>query len=365
MGSNLLILFATTFLVQLPQSRSQATRTLPQPDTLETDDTPGAGIAYERLSDALGYNRVQGLSIGAGYRLPVASGTSLYATVRYGLSDERVTGRLSVLHQAGRMRYSLSGYDDLTDIDPFAPGRSLNNSLNALFAGHDNGDYLLAQGGALGVETELAPALELVVTGRVERERSVTRVAVSEINDFLGGTGQFPPNPAVSERTFALVSAALSGLRRTRWKVALEVLAGSMPAVPRMYAEVRRTLRWQGGISVEAKGGVGTQPSQPQMLFRLGGLNTVRGFEYGIARGPSFWAAQVDIAPLRGRIRPVVFLDAGQAAEPSELFSSRALVGAGAGLSLLGGLVRLEFSRPVSPDLGGKIRFDLVVAAGR
>lgn len=365
MGSNLLILFATSFLLQLPQSTSRPNRTLPQRDSIESEDAQGAGIAYERLSDALGYNRVQGLSIGAGYRLPAASQTHLYTTVRYGLSDDRITGRISLVHHAGRTRYSLSGYDDIADVDPFANGESLNNSVNALFAGHDNGDYLLAQGGTVSVETELDPTLELVVTARVERERSVTRAAISEINDFLGGSGEFPPNPAITEGTFSVFSAGITGLRRTRWKVVLELLAGPVPAIPRMHAEVRRSLGWHRGIVLHLKGGIGTQPSQPQMLFRLGGLSTVRGFEYGTLRGPSFWSAQLDVTPLRGRIRPVVFIDAGQAAEPSSLFSSSALVGAGAGLSLLSGLIRLEFSRPVSPDIGGKIRFDLVVEAGR
>jgi hypothetical protein len=362
MGSNLLILFATSFLVQLPQSTTQSNPT--QRDSSESEDAQGAGIAYERLSDALGYNRVQGLSIGAGYRLPAASQTHLYTTIRYGLSDDRVTGRMSLVHHAGRTRYSLSGYDDIDDVDPFAPGQSLNNSLNALFVAHDNGDYLLAQGGAVSVETELNPTLELAVTARVERERSVARAAASELNDFLGGSGQFPPNPSITEGTFERFSASLSGLRRTRWNVVLEVLTGPVPAIPRMHADVRRNLGWRG-VALHLKGGIGTQPSQPQMLFRLGGLSTVRGFEYGTFRGPSFWAAQLDVAPLRGRIRPVVFIDAGQAGEPSSLFSNQALVGAGAGLSLLSGLVRLEFSRPVSPDIGGKIRFDLVVEAGR
>ena len=60
------------------------------------------GLAYERLADVLRYNRVQGLSLGLGYqaRVPGVRFTGLYGTVRYGLSDERVTGRLTLLRDA-------------------------------------------------------------------------------------------------------------------------------------------------------------------------------------------------------------------------------------------------------------------------
>jgi hemolysin activation/secretion protein len=110
---------------------------------------------------------------------------------------------------------------------------------------------------------------------------------------------------------------------------------------------------------------VATRPTLRQSLFRLGGLATVRGFEYGERRGQAFWAAQLDIAPIRGRLRPVAFVDAGQADRPEDLFSSTALAGAGVGLSLFGGALRFDLSHPLTPDTGGKVRFDIVVQAAR
>jgi hemolysin activation/secretion protein len=92
----------------------------------------------------------------------------------------------------------------------------------------------------------------------------------------------------------------------------------------------------------------------------LGGLNTVRGFEYGTIRGSSFWSAQAELILLPGRIRPLVFADAGQAGNRERVFSTRALVGMGAGLELLKGLIRFELSKPVSP-YSGKLRFDLTL----
>jgi hypothetical protein len=61
----------------------------------------------------------------------------------------------------------------------------------------------------------------------------------------------------------------------------------------------------------------------------------------------------------------VIFLDAGQAERISGLFSSSALVGGGVGLSLFRGLIRIDLSRPISPDQPGKVRLDFVIQGAR
>ncbi|MEA2725309.1 MAG: hypothetical protein QOH59_3080 [Gemmatimonadales bacterium] len=354
MGANLLIVIATLAL----QS--------PQQDT-STDTSTAHGIAFERLSDLLQYNRVQGLSLGAGYRVRF-SGTrtaNAYGTLRYGLSDERITGRLTILGNVAGGRLALSGYHDIADLDPFSPGRSVGNTLNSLFAGHDNGDYALAGGGSASFNMPLRAGLELILIGRVERLTSVRRVARSAVNDFLGGTGRFPPNPPVEEGTFAGASARLRGVGSFRWNVTTEVLAGDGATTARVLGDIRRRIGSGLGVTVRLKAGAATEPAMPQTLFRLGGLGTVRGFEYGTLRAPAFWAAQVDITPFGARVRPVIFLDAGQASPISSLFSSSALVGGGVGLSLFNGLIRFDLSRAIAPDQSAKVRFDLVVQGVR
>jgi hypothetical protein len=352
MGSNLLNLLVTLTL----QS--------PQLDTSYT--SPTSGIAFERASDLVQYNRVQGLSLGLGYQVPVSgSAARLHATVRYGLSDERVTGRLTFLVNPGASLLVFTGYHDISDLDPFSPGRTIANTLNGLFAGHDNGDYALSRGGSVRFEKRLNGRLELVLAGRAEHLTSVGRVAQSAINDFLGGTGLFPPNPPVHEGTFAAVSAQARTRGRARWSVTVDLLAGGGRSTARLYGDVLRRVGRGTGLTVRLKAGAATEPATPQALFRQGGVNTVRGFEYGTLRGPAFWAGQVDVTPFDGRVRPVLFVDAGQASRISRLFSSTAIVGAGLGLSLFRGLLRFDLSRPISPDQGGKIRFDVVVQSPR
>jgi hypothetical protein len=357
MGANLLVA-AVTALLQLPLTDT----TKPTQPSDTAPDQPTAGVAYERLSDLLQYNRVQGLSLGLGYRLPIAGrGPSLYGTVRYGFSDERVTGRLTLARESPGINWSISGYHDLFDVDPFSPGRSVSNTFNSLFAGHDNGDYALADGGAGQVELPVGEALALTVTARVEDQRSTLRTARSAINDFLGGSGLFPSNPPIKEGVFGVAATRLSGFRGFRWNLTLDVWGGEGRTTGRLYGDVRRSFGWRRAVTLRLKAGIGTEPTLPQTLFRLGGISTVRGFEYGALQSPAFWAAQLDLAPLGGRIRPVLFVDAGQGDRTRALLSSKALVGGGVGISLFHGLLRFDFSRPISPDSGGKVRFDLIL----
>jgi outer membrane translocation and assembly module TamA len=189
-------------------------------------------------------------------------------------------------------------------------------------------------------------------------------VAQSEVNDLLGGTGMFPPNPAVEEGTFMSASAQLRNVGRTRWGVTADILAGSGHATARVFGDIQRSTGPGLGVTLRLKAGAASH-GPAQSLFRLGGLNTVRGFEYGTLRAPAFWAGQVDITPFKGRIRPVAFMDVGQAAAVADLLSSPAHLGGGVGLSLFNGLIRFDLSEAILPDSRGKVGFDLIIRGVR
>ncbi|HEX5386715.1 MAG TPA: hypothetical protein VFW66_08460 [Gemmatimonadales bacterium] len=338
-------------------------------DTLadELTEPRGSGIAYERLFDAFRFDRVQGVSFGLGYRLelPGLAYTTLHGTARYGISDERLTGRLSVIRDAPGGRLRVSGYRDIRDVDPLAPGPNLRNTFNATFTAHDNGDYALATGGEVSYRTLLGETgLELEVSARAEREESVRRRASSAVNDWLGGDGEFSDNPPIDEGTFGGLTARLAGGDRIQWWIAADGLAGAGTATGRLYGEIRRDFGEADGVTLRAQGGIATVPTLAQMAFRAGGLATVRGFDYGTQRGQAFWSAQLDVAPIPARIRPVAFIDAGRSAAARDLFSGRVLVGAGIGLSLLRGALRFDLSRRLSPDVA-TLRFDIVVGGVR
>src|SRR5688572_12723929 len=116
MGSNLLIVLATLSFQT------------PQQDSTATSFTHGFG--FERPSDLFQYNRVQGLSFGLGYRLSLAGAKPLhlYGTARYGVSDDRLTARLTIIREHQARRIALSGYSDIADLDPISPGRTVSNT---------------------------------------------------------------------------------------------------------------------------------------------------------------------------------------------------------------------------------------------
>jgi hypothetical protein len=328
--------------------------------------------SLERLSDVIRYNRVQGLSIGVGARLALSGlpFTAVFPTVRYGFSDERLNARLALVHDAPAGRFTFAGYHETRGVDPFSPGTSLANSASALFTAHDYGDYLLASGVELSAVLPVALATDLTLSAHGERQRSVDQVARSWFNDALGGTGLMPPNPPVREGDYALVGARLSHAGALHWMLAAEGMAGKELTTGRLFGEVQRRGGGARGYTLRLKAGLAEGSAPSQLLFRLGGRETVRGFEYSELTGRSFWAAQLDVSPLRGTIRPVLFLDAGQAGDPDALFDSKALVGGGFGLSvysplLHATLIRLDLSHPITPDNGRPWRFDLVFSPVR
>jgi hemolysin activation/secretion protein len=94
------------------------------------------------------------------------------------------------------------------------------------------------------------------------------------------------------------------------------------------------------------------------MQFRLGGPESVRGYDYGFRRGKSGWAAQADVALTRGIVTPVVFADAG-----NTFTSDKPLLSVGGGVSILDGMIRFNISGGLQPKTD--VRFDLLFRAAR
>lgn len=329
-------------------------------------------IGFERMGDAFGYNRVQGVSLGAGIRLsvPGVSFTDLFLTGRYGFSDQRGSARAGIVRDAPGAKVTLAGFRDIVDADPFSAGRTLGNSANALFTAHDNADYFLATGARADVTIYAAPGLDVTVGGGYQRERSTPTEARSAVNNLLGGDGYFPPNPDVAEGDFGRASLRVDRFGKLRWTLVADGLTGADVTAGRVYGEVKRGWGGARGMTIRLKVGIASSEAPPQTLFRLGGMQTVRGFQYGTARGTAFWAGQLDVSPLKGSIRPVLFLDAGQAGTPGTLFDNEALIGGGVGVSLYSPLlrttlIRFDLSHPLSNTIEPEWRFDLVFSPVR
>ena len=324
-------------------------------------------FAVQQVADLLRYNRVQGLSLGFGYRTPFfhVPFTTAFGSARFGLSDTRLYARGALVRDAPSGRWTLAGYRDLATADPFLRPKAVGNSVNALFTTHDEADYLLAQGGSLTYEASLGVGLDLSLVARVEDHSSVRAEAKSAINN-IWSDGLFEPDPPVATGTFGGATVRLDG--RTglaRWVLGADLLAGTPGQAAKVGGEGRpRVGRGRSGLSLTARGGMATDDPLPQSAFRLGGQATVRGFPYGAITGQGFWSLQADLGLGHGNVRPILFADAGQAGPRQAFFDRQVLAGAGAGLSFFGGIVRFDLSLPIHPT-GGDPRFDIIFGAPR
>ena len=320
------------------------------------------GFWWERIPEMIRYNRVAGQSLGMRrtFGLTRDGFTTIDAEARFGLSDSRVTGALALVRDAPSGRWTLRGFRELRSHDPFARSNSFGTSLNAMFVGHDDADYLLGHGAELTREQTVASGVELTTTVLLEDATSVRREATSWLNDALGGTGDFPPNPPVREGTFGGAGFRLNGgVLGNRWMLATDLLGGAGRTTVRAYGLLRPHLWSQPRRpAFVLRGGITTAHPLPQQAFRIGGSGTVRGFDYGTRGGPATWSVQMDWPLVRGVLQPVLFADAGQAADASDLFSSHLLAGGGLGFALLGGVLRFDFSHPFTTG-GSGLRFDI------
>ncbi|MGH7524787.1 MAG: hypothetical protein ACREK8_10805 [Gemmatimonadales bacterium] len=330
---------------------------------------PGRGIAWEKIADIVRYNRVEGTTLSIGERLPVPhSFTDFYGTLRYGFADNRLMARIAAVRDAPRGRLTFALQRDLVDTDPFATGLTFGNSLRAIFSGHDDGAYLLAQGARLGYETSGGTGTEITWSARAENERSVTSEARAFFPRIVGAHGYFPATDSVRAGFAAGGGVAIdhSG-PRIRWILNSDGVVVAGRAAVRVAGELRLKQLAGHWLTVRLKGGlaVGTD-SVPQLALRAGGQGTVRGYDFGVARGDALWATQLDVTkPSRSAVKLVAFLDVGQAADRSMFAHAPLLSGGGVGVSVLGGLIRAELSHPITQASGRGLRFDLVFGGVR
>lgn len=337
---------------------------------------PTWAFGYERLADAFRFNRVQGvaLGLGAAWRPEGVPFVRLQGTARYGFADGRFNLRAAVVREAPNGRWTFSGFHEVAAVDGGAPVGPLANSVNALFTGHDDAEYYRATGASLTHERSVGQGTELLLGLAVEDQGSVATAAESFFNDITGGNGQFRPNPAVAEGWAGDARIGLAGPAGSAfWRVQADgfvvegtnASAGALVAA-RLHGRWRQPIGGARGLTVEASGGATLGDSIPQRLFRVGGTQSVRGHDYGVARGEAFWAVRADWSVLTGEgaIRPVLFADVGQADALDRLGSAPVYTGAGIGFSLLRGLARLDLSVPLSPEVGA-LRVDFSVGAPR
>lgn len=313
------------------------------------------GLAWERAADVFRFNRVQGVSLGAGYEIrPGMPFTSVLASARFGLTDRRVTGSITWRWDGPEARVNASAYRSVREVEPWNAA-GFGASLNAVFAGHDDADYYLAHGAGFEWTPNRGLLRDTRFSAVIEQQSILAAVAGSGVNDALGGDGVFPVNPPVAEGVYLRAAANRSDrVGPVELRESVDLLTGDAGTALRGWAAARVGTTALGfPVAFSASGGGVVDDDLPQMRLRVGGPRTVRGYDYGTRSGFAFWSAQLDIGLRRqGVLMPMVFADVGNV-----IPGGPPLAGAGAGLSVLAGLIRFDFSKGLNPATD--LRFDL------
>jgi hypothetical protein len=315
-------------------------------------------LAWENFADVASYNRVQGGSVGVGVQLrPGPVFTTVLASGRFAFGDLRPTASVLWRRDSPGGRLDLAVYADVKEVEPWTRGLSMGNSLNAMFAGHDDADYYLVLGSGFTYRWNSGPLTDVELGAYLERHESKT----TEVQPLIPGLfteAAFRVNPPVMEGDFARISVSHVGaVGFMEMRQGMDLLASGDSLGARLWASASSRFRVfgrRGAFTFRA--GIARGDGLPQLHFRVGGPQTVRGYEYGLRRGREFWSAQLDY-DLRNSIgfTPVLFADVG------DTFDSNPLLSAGVGISLLGGLAQFNLSKGLRPSTG--VRFDLVVAS--
>jgi len=318
--------------------------------------------------DLLRYNRVEALSLGMRGQLRPSTffgPLSVTATGRIGVGDLHPNASLELTRETVRRRISVYGFHELVSIDERARHFGIGNSLLALVAGRDDGDYYRRSGGVLEWTPPTAERRTFRVRGYAEYHEPVGVETKFSLFHVASDSWRFRPN-----------------LRAERgWEY-----GGSLELTPYWGSDPYRT---QGGVDLFLQGGVGdfeyarsaltahvvfplpaqmrvallagagTSWGEPatQRLWYVGGPSTLRGYDPRVAGGQSFGRARVELARGESFGRISLFSDLGWAGDRTSIDLDDALYSVGLGLSILDGLIRFDGAYGLERPRG--FRFDV------
>jgi hypothetical protein len=276
--------------------------------------------------------------------------------------------RLSAVRDAPGGQWIVAISRDLQDADPFAEGLTFGNSLRGTFTGHDDGAYLLAQGARVSFETSAGRGNEVTIAGRAEDEESVSSEARAFIPRISGADGYFPATDPIRNGFAVGPTVRLDHAGPgTSWMLDAEGLDADGAFAGRLAGQLRFKRLASGWMTARLSMGVAAGADLvPQLELHAGGLNTVRGYDFDVARGDALWATQFDVSrPSRSAVKLVGFFDMGQGGMIGDFGMAPFLSGTGIGVSILGGFVCADLSHPITNTAGRGLRFDLVFGGAR
>jgi hypothetical protein len=311
------------------------------------------------LAQGLRYDRVRGLSIG-GERAWLLGHPAIRMNLkaRLGFADHLApSGEVEVT----RHRFTAAAYRELADAGGLGDPLGLAASIDALFLGHDDGDYFWRTGGGVGVAWGGAASRSFSLSVFGERQEPAEvharfslggdprpNISAEELNAFgvrwdaRGQRGDDPRDGVLAGRVWGEAAGGGQPYWRT---LGSATLTGAV--LGRLAASASVTL---------ALASLDT-PVQRQLF--IGGTPTLRGFEGGSFQGTGAWVTRGEVGTRGEGIRGVLFADAGWAGPRGELFDHRPGVSVGLGLSLMDGVLRFDLARGVQRGEAWRFHFYL------
>lgn len=317
----------------------------------------GLGSLLERAR----YNRVEGLSLGLSGKADFGR-FSLEGRGRLGIADGWPNLEGVVTFPGSRTRVRLAGYRRLAAANPEVRPFGAVNSFFGLMAHRDDGQYFRASGGEVVLENTISGWWSL--RAFAERQAGARTETTFSVPRLFGSDARFRPNIAADRadqfgvRLNLRLDRPVSRSVTLGGDLSLEGATGDYE-FGKGSAGLRAYIAPGGPIALAfgASAGTTTGPVPVQSRHYLGGPTNLRGYAGGVTSGSAYWSGRAEVANSFPAFRLTAFSDIGWAGPRADFTRGKPLVGAGVGVSILDGLVRLDLARGLRGPKGW--RFDL------
>jgi hypothetical protein len=306
------------------------------------------------------YNRIEALSVGGRADQILGKGYSLHASARIGVADLEPNVELTGSRSDLRRTLSLTGYNRLVSANDWGNPLSFGSSISAFLFGRDEGFYYRASGLELTSTPDVAGASAFTWGLFAEQERTARQETNFSLAHATNGV-DFVPNVEAAKGTYVGARTRYTrsfGLDPQGFRLfsdfRLEGAHGDTASYGRAALDLTTSHGiGNGAVSLTVAGGSSVGEVPPQRYWFLGGSRTVRGHRPGTEAGDAFWLARAEIAHGLGVVRPVLFGDIGWAGDRRTWRDiGQPMSGAGAGITILDGLIRFDVARGITPKPG-------------
>jgi len=298
------------------------------------------------------FNRVEGLSVGAGLEQDLGAGYVAGLTGRLSTARATPDAELSVTRSNLTSAVGATAYHRLVSAGDWGNPLSFGSSLSGMLFGRDEGFYYRTTGLSFNASSERGAKEEMRLF--VESERG------ADVSTTFGLTSQNTlPNILAANRTYVGGAVRIRANRgdnpngfRAFSDLRFEAAKGdSLYGRAALDLTGTRGLGHDVGLALTLSGGSSVGYVPPQRRWYLGGTQTIRGQSPDTAmNGNAFWMTRLEVGQLIQGSRVLVFNDLGWVGDRAHLRDvGRPMSGVGAGASFMDGLIRFDLARGIYP----------------